>query len=200
MTSRAHAENPADAVAGVVTAPLVLVIDDDRDACLVWSECLSHLGYRVMAESTGEDGVRTAWRQRPTAILMDLTLPGIGGIEATRRIKADTNTRDCLIIAVSARDPSVFPQVREAGCDAYFCKPFDAFALHGILRILRGGPRPARSGMTGRRCACGRAHTREAWLALRFCGAMHLPNTGERLEVRDCFCGSPVVMPAPMMT
>lgn len=195
MTARTDTESAGRAVAGIAGIPLILVIDDDRDACLVWSECLSHLGYRVLTEQTGEEGVRTAWRQRPMAILMDLTLPGIGGVEATRRIKADTNTRDCLIIAVSARDPSVFPEVRAAGGDAYFCKPFDAFALHGILKILQGAPRPARS-MAGRRCACGRSHTREAWLGLRFYGAMHLPTTGERLEVRDCLCGSPVVMPA----
>jgi CheY-like chemotaxis protein len=173
---------------------LVLVIDDDRDACIVWSECLSHLGYHVVAESTGEEGVRTAWRQRPAVILMDLTLQGMGGLEAARRIKADVNTRGCLIIAVSARDPSAFPEARAAGCDAYFCKPFDAFALQGILRVLRGAARPARPA-GAKRCACGRAHTREAWLGLRFCGAMHLSTTGDVLEVRDCVCGSPIVMP-----
>jgi CheY-like chemotaxis protein len=194
MTPRTSTGNVTRAVGPPEAAPLVLVVDDDRDACILWAECLRHLGYRVISESTGEEGVRTALRQRPTAILMDLTLPGIGGLEATRRIKADIHSRDCLIIAVSASDPSVFPEVRAAGCDAYFCKPFDAFALHGILRILRGAPRPARSTAHAKRCACGRAHTREAWLGLRFCGAMHLPGTGELVEVRDCLCGSPVVM------
>jgi CheY-like chemotaxis protein len=196
MPPQTHRDRAAH-VAEADSRPLVLVVDDDRDACVLWSECLSHIGYRVITESTGEEGVRTAWRKRPAVILMDLTLPGIGGIEATRRIRADINSRDCLIIAVSARDSSIFPDgVWGAGCDAYFRKPFDAFALHGILRVLRGAPRPGRTAVTARRCACGRAHTPDLWRTLRFSGAMHLSSTGEVLEVRDCMCGSPVVMPA----
>jgi CheY-like chemotaxis protein len=175
--------------------PLILTIDDDKDARLVWAECLALHGYRVVGEATGEDGIRAARRERPTAILMDLNMPGMGGLEATRHLKADARTRDCLVIIVTSQDPSVFPQVRAAGCDAYFCKPFDAFTLNAILRVLTGQTHPARRKSAVKRCVCGRAYTRDQWIDLRLWGAMHIPESGETIEVRDCPCGSPVLMP-----
>jgi CheY-like chemotaxis protein len=176
-------------------APLILTIDDDRDARCIWAECLSHLGYRVIGEANGEDGLRAARREQPLAILMDVTMPGMGGLEATRHLKADARTRDCLVIIVTSQDPSIFPQVRAAGCDAYFCKPFDAFTLNSILRVLTAQSHAARRAAAVKRCVCGRSYAREQWLGLRLWGAMHIPKSEESIEVRDCPCGSPVLMP-----
>jgi CheY-like chemotaxis protein len=176
--------------------PLVLAIDDDADARCVWEECLALHGYRFVGAATGEDGIRAARRERPSAILMDLAMPGMGGLEATRHLKADACTRDCLVIIVTSQDPSVFAQVRAAGCDAYFCKPFDAFTLSSILRVLTGQANIASRKAATKRCVCGRGYARDQWLALRLWGAMHIPDSGETIEVRDCPCGSPVLMPA----
>jgi CheY-like chemotaxis protein len=176
-------------------ASLILTIDDDRDARCLWAECLSHLGYRAIGEANGEDGLRAARREQPLAILMDLTMPGMGGIETTRHLKADARTRDCLVIIVTSQDPAIFPQVRAAGCDAYFSKPFDAFTLNSILRVLTAQSRSVRRTSGVKRCVCGRSYTREQWLGLRLWGAMHAPHTEESIEVRDCPCGSPVLMP-----
>jgi two-component system cell cycle response regulator DivK len=178
----------------IVERALVLVIDDDPDARSIWVECLSHLGYRTVCASTGEEGIRVAAQERPTAILMDLSMPGIGGIEATRRIKADLRTRDSLVIVVSAHEPSIFAEARTAGCDAYFCKPFNAFGLDGILRVLTTSTRGCCGSAVVKRCACGRCYTRDEWSMLRLYGGMQIPDSGEAIEVRTCACGSYILM------
>jgi CheY-like chemotaxis protein len=192
----AEAASGGPRTSSVPDGRLILTIDDDKDARSLWAECLSLHGYRVVGEATGEDGIRAARRERPAAILMDLNMPGMGGLEATRHLKADARTRDCLVIIVTSQDPSVFPHVRAAGCDAYFCKPFDAFTLSSILRVLTGQTQSAKRKSAVKRCVCGRGYDRDQWLGLRLWGAMHIPDSGETIEVRDCPCGSPVLMPA----
>jgi two-component system cell cycle response regulator DivK len=182
---------PRDSIAG---RALVLVVDDDPDARSIWIECLSHLGYRSVGASTGESGVRAAAQAPPMAILMDLGMPGMGGIEATRRIKADLRTRDCLVIVVTAHEPSIFAEARAAGCDAYFSKPFSAFGLEGILRLLRSPTSRGRTSAVVKRCACGRCYTRAEWSTLRLYGGLQIPGSGEAFEVRKCACGSYVLM------
>jgi CheY-like chemotaxis protein len=192
----AEAANGARVANDAANGRLILTIDDDKDARCVWAECLALHGYRVVGEATGEDGIRAARRERPAAILMDLNMPGMGGLEATRHLKADARTHDCLVIIVTSQDPSVFGEVRAAGCDAYFCKPFDAFTLSSILRVLTGQNQSTTRKSAVKRCVCGRGYGRDQWLGLRLWGAMHVPGSGETIEVRDCPCGSPVLMPA----
>jgi CheY-like chemotaxis protein len=175
---------------------LVLVVDDDVDARTVWTECLFHLGYRSLCASTGEEGIRMAIEERPRAILMDVTMPGMGGIEATRSLKTDARTRDSLVIVVTACETEIFAEALAAGCDAYFCKPFNAFALDGILRLLTVPQRRGRGSPVVKRCACGRSYTRDEWSRLRLYGGMHIPDSGEAIEVRSCDCGWYIVMPA----
>jgi CheY-like chemotaxis protein len=176
----------------------VLVVEDDADTRFVYTECLSHLGYCAAGAANGERGIQAAQRLRPTVILMDLAMPGMGGIEATRHIKADPRTRDCLVIVVTAHGASMFGQAREAGCDAYFCKPFDVFALDRLLWLMKRQP-DALSWQARKqvvmRCECLRQYTFNSWLALPLCGRMHLPGAGTVLEVRNCVCGSSIVMP-----
>ena len=180
--------------------PLVLIVDDDPDTRLMYAECLTHLGYRTATEASGEKGVEAALRFRPDAILMDVAMPGIDGIEATRRIKSDARTRACLAIVVTAHGASVFPEARRAGCDAYFCKPFNAFALDSLLRVLattHARPaRPASPMAIVKRCDCGREHTWYGWLALPLLGRMHSPRGGVAIELRNCACGSSIALPA----
>src|SRR6202035_491809 len=106
----------------------VLVVEDDPDTRAMYSECLSHLGYRTATASSGEHAIDQVLRTRPDAVLMDVEMPGIGGLEATRRIKSDPRTRGCLVIVVTAYGAALFAKGRAAGCDAYFCKPFNPFA------------------------------------------------------------------------
>jgi CheY-like chemotaxis protein len=177
----------------------VLVVEDDPDTRFVYAECLSHLGYRTARAPNGERGIQLAQRLRPGVILMDLAMPGIGGIEATRRIKADSRTRHCVIIVVTAHGTSMFDQARDAGCDGYFCKPFNAFALDHLLQLRSARPAATRSWFERKhvvkRCECTRAFSLDAWLVLPLCGRMRLPGAETVLEVRNCVCGSSIIMP-----
>ncbi len=183
---------------GGTETPMVLVVEDEADTRYVFLECLSSLGYRTAFAANGELGIQAALRLHPAAILMDLGMPGMGGIEATRRIKAYPRTRDCLVIVVTAQGSSMFDTAREAGCDAYFCKPFNAFTLDSVLRMMEAPvrPRPSRGGdVVVKRCECSRTFTLEAWLALPLRGRMHVPGRNTVLELRNCLCGSSIVLP-----
>jgi DNA-binding response OmpR family regulator len=129
---------------------------------------------------------------------MDLAMPGMDGIEATRRIKVDPRTRDCLVIVVTAHGASMFDAARQAGCDAYFSKPFNALGLDRVLRLLESPPssRPPRSreGVV-RRCECWREFTFKAWTSLALCGRLYVPRSCTVLEMRNCPCGSSIVLP-----
>jgi CheY-like chemotaxis protein len=180
-----------------VEPPLVLVVEDDDDTRFIYTQSLEHMGYRSVGARSGELGYEAALQLKPSAIVMDVAMPGIGGIEATRRLKADPRTRSMLVIVVTAYGAAMFDAARQAGCDAYFCKPFNAFALDSVLRQLRA-PRLQSRRLRGayvKRCGCGRHYTHDAWLALPLCGRMHVPGTDRTIELRNCSCGSSLGVP-----
>lgn len=181
---------------GVTTdAPLVLVVEDDEDTRNMYTVSLEQMGYRTASESCGEAGVDAAIRLQPSAILMDVAMPGMDGIAATRILKADPRTRAALVIVVTAHGAVKFDEARDAGGDAYFCKPFNPFTLDQVLRARRApSERQARPVSTYKHCACGRLYTLEQWLALSLCGRMHLPPR-RTIELRNCACGSSLAMP-----
>ncbi len=103
----------------------VLMIEDHEDNRRILRDLLTSNGYDVIEADNGVDGVNAAETFGPDLILMDIQLPGIDGYEATRRIKANSETRKIPIIvmtsyALSGDDTKAF----EAGCDAYVTKPF----------------------------------------------------------------------------
>jgi DNA-binding response OmpR family regulator len=120
----------------------------------------------------------------------------MGGIEAIRLLRSDPRTRDCLVIVVTGYGPIRFAEARGAGCDAYFCKPFDVVALDEVLRVLTTVRGPVRSGSSAivKQCSCGREYDREAWLALSLCGRIHVPGGDVSLELRNCVCGSSIAV------
>ncbi len=180
--------------APTLLSPLVLVVEDDEDAAAMYTASLEQMGYRTARESSGERGLDAALLLRPFAILMDVAMPGIGGIEATRLIKADPRTGATFVIVVTAHGAKMFGAARDAGCDAYFCKPFNPFALDRILRAQQAPveERARELASVYKNCACGRAYTFEQWLALPLCGRMHLPDA--TIELRNCTCESSLAM------
>ncbi len=96
--------------------------------------------YAVIAAVDGESGIEAARRDRPDLILMDLSLPGIDGWEATRRIKANDNLRHIPVIAVTAHAMRGDEEkALEAGCDDYLTKPVDEDKLLKKIERLLGG-------------------------------------------------------------
>ena len=102
----------------------ILVVEDQSDNRQVMCDMLSSAGYDVLEAVTGEQGLEVAQAERPDLILMDVKLPGVDGLEATRRIKSTPSLRDVPVIIVTsyaASDDNV--RATEAGCDAYVSKP-----------------------------------------------------------------------------
>lgn len=108
----------------------VLVIEDNQDNLRLITYALERSGYEVIAAGTGEEGVELAIRELPFFIIMDINLPGIDGLEATRRIRSSKADGTIPIIAITSfamygdRD-----KVLEAGCTAYFEKPIDPLTI-----------------------------------------------------------------------
>jgi CheY-like chemotaxis protein len=105
-------------------APLVLVVDDFEDNRAMYAEYLAFSGYRVEQASNGEEAVELARRLKPDVVVMDLSLPVMDGWEATRRLKADENTRHIPIIVLTGHALAGHSrEARDAGCNAFLAKP-----------------------------------------------------------------------------
>jgi two-component system cell cycle response regulator DivK len=120
-----------------VAGELVLIVEDYLDTQELYRELLSQAGFRVAGAASGEEAVEKALELCPHAILMDLSLPGIDGWEATRQIRQDPRLQKTAIIALSGYTLSRFSDsARKAGCDSYLIKPCQPAALIGELRRL----------------------------------------------------------------
>lgn len=107
-----------------LTDPLVLVVDDYQDAREMYAEYLKASGFRVEEARTGVEAVAKAREVKPDCILMDLSLPGIDGWEATRQLKADQTTRHIPVVAITGHASELASRdARAAGCAAFVLKP-----------------------------------------------------------------------------
>lgn len=105
-------------------APLVLVVDDYADAREMYAESLLVSGFRVAEAADGLSAIEQARELAPDVILMDLSLPGMDGWEATRRLKADARTSHIPVVALTGHAmASALDQARLAGCDRFVIKP-----------------------------------------------------------------------------
>lgn len=102
----------------------ILVVEDNETNRYLISYLLRQSGYRVVETVSGEDGVAAAVSENPDLILMDVQLPGIDGLEATRWIRASISAEFTPIVALTAH-AMVGDRERalRAGCDAYIEKP-----------------------------------------------------------------------------
>jgi two-component system, cell cycle response regulator DivK len=120
-------------------ATILLVEDNDLNRDML-SRRLSKRGYEVQVSVDGAQGIEMARSLKPDLILMDLDLPGIDGLEATRRLKSETDTRGIPIVALTA---NAMAGDREralaAGCDDYDSKPVDVPRLLDKIHALLGG-------------------------------------------------------------
>jgi len=104
--------------------PLILVVDDYQDAREMYAEYLQYSGFRVAEAKNGNEAVAQARSLRPDLILMDLSLPGMDGWEATRVLKADEATKHIPIVALTGHALAGASEgARRAGCDSFVTKP-----------------------------------------------------------------------------
>jgi two-component system, cell cycle response regulator DivK len=105
-------------------APLILVVDDYQDAREMYAEYLQFSGFRVAEARNGNEAVAQAFSLRPDLILMDLSLPGMDGWEATRVLKADERTKHIPVVALTGHALAGASEgARRAGCDSFVTKP-----------------------------------------------------------------------------
>jgi CheY-like chemotaxis protein len=120
-----------------VSSLTVLVVEDDEDIRLAMRLALEDFGYRVVEAGTGEEAVEIAWRICPNIILMDLSLPVLDGLSATKRIRQDPQMKDVPIVAVTAHHEAQFrANALAAGCNAYTTKPIDFDWLNELIGQL----------------------------------------------------------------
>jgi two-component system cell cycle response regulator DivK len=104
--------------------PLVLVVDDYQDAREMYAEYLAYSGFRVAEATNGVEALEKAFELLPDVILMDLSLPGMDGWAATRRLKTDERTRRIPVVALTGHAlAGASESARQAGCDAFVTKP-----------------------------------------------------------------------------
>jgi CheY-like chemotaxis protein len=121
--------------------PLVLVVDDYDDAREMYAESLLVSGFRVAQAADGAQAVELALSLSPDVILMDLSLPGVDGWEATRQLKADARTRHIPVVALTGHAlTSALDAARAAGCDRFVVKP--ALPDVVIAEVRRAMSRP----------------------------------------------------------
>lgn len=114
----------------------ILVIEDNELNMKLMREVLSIGDYQLIEAFDAETGIRLARKQKPFLILMDIQLPGMDGLEATRIIKTDSNLKDIPVVAITGfamqgdREKAL-----ESGCDDYITKPFD---FKNLLKTIAG--------------------------------------------------------------
>jgi two-component system cell cycle response regulator DivK len=103
---------------------LILIVEDEPKNLTLFRDLLQRFGYVTIEATNGRDGVEMAKARNPDLILMDIQLPVMDGLEATRILKQDVKTRDVPILALTSyamkgdRD-----KILQAGCDGYLAKP-----------------------------------------------------------------------------
>jgi CheY-like chemotaxis protein len=103
-----------------------LVIEDNAMNMELAVDLLEVAGYEVLQATNATDGINLARAERPDLILMDIGLPGMNGIEATKILKKDPTTIDIPILALTAHNMAGDEAGGlEAGCDGYITKPID---------------------------------------------------------------------------
>ena len=115
----------------------ILVVDDFHDNREMYAAYLRFSGFMVVEAVTGTEAIEMALATPPNLIVMDLSLPGMDGWEATRRLKIDPTTKDIPIVVVSghALEGSV-RAAKAAGCDAFLRKPCLPQALLAEVKKL----------------------------------------------------------------
>ena len=121
------------------TNKTVLLVEDNEDNLVIYSTILRYSGFTVVEARDGQAGIDAAHREHPALILMDVSIPIIDGLEATRRLKADPETAHIPVIALTAHALAADHQrALDAGCDGYIPKPAEPRVVLAAVRRYLG--------------------------------------------------------------
>jgi two-component system cell cycle response regulator DivK len=125
----------------------ILVVEDTPVNMKVVRVLLTRHGFDVHTASTAEEALELLQHFRPELILTDVQLPGMSGLELTRKLKSDPSTRDIIILALTAFAMKKDEQnAYDAGCDGYITKPIDTRTLPAVVRQFIQSGRGAQNG------------------------------------------------------
>jgi CheY-like chemotaxis protein len=120
-----------------VTNTTILVVDDLTDNLILISLALQNQGFRVLTAQSGEEAIKIAQIARPNLVLMDIAMPDVDGLAATRRIRKHPELKHMPIIALTAFETLGFRQAAfEAGFDGYLTKPIDFNKLNNLINVF----------------------------------------------------------------
>ena len=112
----------------------ILIVDDDPASLKLARLLLTSEGHDARTAADAEQAMTLLETFVPRLILIDIELPGVDGLELTRRLKATPATRDIVVIALTAYAmPGDEAKARAAGCDGYIAKPIDIDTLPGVI-------------------------------------------------------------------
>lgn len=114
-------------------AATILVAEDHPDSREALRMLLEAFGYQVVLAGNGREAVDRALRTQPELVLMDVMMPEVDGLEATRRLRASAEFRQVPIVALTAMEGAASLS-REAGCDDCVAKPIDIRSFLGKIR------------------------------------------------------------------
>ena len=115
----------------------ILVVDDFDDTRLLLRTWLQKKGYRIVEAENGAEAVVQAATHHPDLIIMDVEMPELDGLSATRQIRASNHGRTLPIVAVSAYGADQFrDSALEAGCNEYVSTPFEPIELENLISSL----------------------------------------------------------------
>jgi len=117
---------------GAALPPLVLLVDDFEVLLTIYEEVLQDAGIRVRLAASGQDAIQQAIAHRPDLIVMDLKMPGLDGLETTRRLKADPRTSGIPVLAFTGDANE--GRVQAAGCVGLIKKPCTADEFIAAIR------------------------------------------------------------------
>ncbi len=118
---------------------LILIVEDNEKNRKLVRDVLQFHGYRTAEAEMAEEGLRLALETPPALILMDIELPGMNGIEALGRLRADPRTRGIPVIAVTASAMSQDRlKIMSAGFDGYLSKPINVKEFVAAVQQLLG--------------------------------------------------------------
>jgi two-component system cell cycle response regulator DivK len=112
----------------------VLIVEDEPKNLKLVRDLLQRIGYKTIDATDGEQGITLARARRPDLILMDVMMPKMDGLEATRILKADAISKDIPIIALTSfAMKGDKEKALEAGCNGYIAKPVDIKELLSLI-------------------------------------------------------------------